>query len=470
MTTPATAYDAVAYPSTVFPATHPDRLATIARLHGLAAPPIETARVLEIGGGDGVNLIAMAAAWPRAQFFSFDLSTTAVARGAALVAASGLTNVRVETGDICAAATDLDAQFDYIIAHGVYAWVPEPVRAAVMALIGRTLSAEGVAFISYNALPGGHMRRMVREMALHAVGHIADPGERVLAARAFLAELAEPCAGDRPVVAAMRDVARPMATKLLSTLYHDELGDVYAPQSLTEVIAAAAPHGLAFLNDASPNQLVDGLPGAGLDDAATLRMAQASDDRAMVFFHETLLVRPGRGPQRAADPAGIAALYVASQAVRHDGNDFTLGDGSFSIGDDQLADAVASLAAIWPRRMRAGDLVDGDDRLLALYQLFTREAVMLHATALPGVRTAGECPTASPLALAQVRAGSKAVFTLDHRVMALTDAGPRAFLALLDGSRDRTALVRDWAASGFGAEIPVDAALAQFAAAALLIR
>ena len=37
--------------------------------------------MLEIGGGDGMNVMAMAAAYPRAQFTNIDLAATAVARG-----------------------------------------------------------------------------------------------------------------------------------------------------------------------------------------------------------------------------------------------------------------------------------------------------------------------------------------------------------------------------------------------------
>src|SRR5262245_41296039 len=139
-TTAPTSYDLVAYPSDAFLATHPDRLATVARLHGLHSPAIETARVLEVGGGTGINVIAMAAAYPDAQFLSFDLAQEPVARGQAIVAAAGLTNVRVELADILVAAETLEGPFDYIIVHGVYSWVPEPVRAAIMRLIGRVLA------------------------------------------------------------------------------------------------------------------------------------------------------------------------------------------------------------------------------------------------------------------------------------------------------------------------------------------
>ena len=48
--------------------------------------------------------------------------------------------------------------------------------------------------------------------------------------------------------------------------------------------------------------------------------------------------------------------------------------------------------------------------------------------------------------------------------------GPRTFLALLDGSRDRAELAADWAASGHSHEVDVDAALHQLAAAGFIVR
>ena len=62
--TTATAYDEVRYSNYPYAQTHPDRLATVAALHGLPSPDPETARVLEIGCGAGGNLIAMAVATP----------------------------------------------------------------------------------------------------------------------------------------------------------------------------------------------------------------------------------------------------------------------------------------------------------------------------------------------------------------------------------------------------------------------
>ncbi len=468
--TGATAYDAVAYPSTPFPETLPDRLAMVARLHGLAAPDIAAPRVLDIGGGDGANVIAMATACPGGHFTNIDLSPTAIARGTAAARGIGLANVTMVTGDIVALADSIAGEYDYVIAHGVYAWVPAPVRPALWRLIGRVLAPEGVAFVSYNALPGCHLRILLREMLLFEFGGIADPGERASAARAWLAHFGTPQSGDRQITAALRDVARPMARKPLHVLHHDELGDFYAPQHLAAVAAAAAHEGLAYLNDASPLQVDSGFPGADTPEDAVVAEAQRFDHRAMAFFHESLFVRAGRAPRRSPDPEAMADLWAAGRAERLGPDRFRSGGSEFTLGDPALADALEALSAIWPQRRRVRDVAADPERRAALYALATEaEAVSLHAGPCPAAAAAGSHPLASHLARWQVAQGLPRIHTLDQRVIELAEPGPRAFLALLDGSRDMDALAAAWAASPHGGEVTVAEALAQFAAAALIV-
>ena len=196
----STPYDALAYPTAIFNQTQPDRLATLARLCGLNPPPIETAHVLEIGAGDGMNLLALAVAYPHARFTGFDLAPTAVARGRRWIAESGVGNMTLTALDILDAAEVLEGEFDYIIAHGVYAWVPPVVREATMALVGRKLSPDGVAFVSYNAMPGGFIRLALRDALLFALEGVADE-DREEIARAHLRALAEAPEGTREPVA-----------------------------------------------------------------------------------------------------------------------------------------------------------------------------------------------------------------------------------------------------------------------------
>ena len=84
--------------------------------------------------------------------------------------------------------TDYGA-FDYIIAHGVYSWVPADVRDKMLAIFHDNMRPQGVAFVSYNAYPGSHLRDLVRDMMLFHVRDIADPRERVAQARAVVKAL-----------------------------------------------------------------------------------------------------------------------------------------------------------------------------------------------------------------------------------------------------------------------------------------
>ena len=78
-------YNDVPYTSAPDPARHPDRLATIGTLMGVDVAPVATSRVLEVGCGDGANLVAIAATMPDATFVGFDFAAAPVARAQRMV-------------------------------------------------------------------------------------------------------------------------------------------------------------------------------------------------------------------------------------------------------------------------------------------------------------------------------------------------------------------------------------------------
>ena len=69
-----TPYDRVPYKSYPFRQSHPERLATIAKLHGIDAPRLTNCRVLEIGCASGGNLLPMADRFSESEFIGIDLS------------------------------------------------------------------------------------------------------------------------------------------------------------------------------------------------------------------------------------------------------------------------------------------------------------------------------------------------------------------------------------------------------------
>ena len=467
-----TAYDEVAYPSSIFIQTHPALLAAIAGLHGLTPPDIAMARVLEIGGGEGMNLIALAAAYPDMQCLSFDLSSAAVARGKLAITKAGLTNVRVEVGDILDAARDLKQQFDYVICHGVYAWVPDVVRDGIMELIGHVLADNGVAYVSYNALPGGRLRLALRDMLLREVAGIENPTERLGAAHDFLdAYIATPEDEDRPAQTALRSEAKLMRKKPGSVLFHDELGDCFNPQALYDVAMAAERHGLQFLGDAGEGPLGDGFLPDDAEDLSTravVRAAQAQDDRNIRFFRQSLFVRAEQKPVRQVDPSLIAPLHVSSSAQRTGDSTFKNKSGEFQMSDARIVAILTQLTQNYPERVRIEELSDDVDIVRALHGLFEAGLTELHSVQVPCAVIPPERPVASVLARAQLNDGQTQICTLDHHIVKIAEAGPRAFIAMLDGSHTLVELQALWAQTPYAADTPFDSAMKLVIRAAFL--
>src|SRR3954466_5845564 len=191
-----TVYDEVRYSNFPYAQTHPERLATVAILHGLTAPDPFRARVLEIGCGAGGNLMAMTAATPGIQALGVDLAPSAIEEGNAAIAAIGLTNLQLRQGDVRALTQGQLGEFDYIVAHGVYAWIPADARDALLELIASHLAPDGLAYVSYNANPGGYLRRMLRDAGLWHARGLEDPLERAAKAQELYMFLRDNRAGE----------------------------------------------------------------------------------------------------------------------------------------------------------------------------------------------------------------------------------------------------------------------------------
>src|SRR5690606_38100561 len=159
-------YDELPYEGRAIPAAAPAALGLTARAHGGPRPPLERARVLEIGCGDGGHLLPLAFHHPGWTLTGVDASARAVAKAAEGARALGLLNVRFVRADL--AALEPEGEHDYVIAHGVYSWVGERERAALRALIRRALAPEGLAYVSFNAQPGWGVRGRVRHALVRA--------------------------------------------------------------------------------------------------------------------------------------------------------------------------------------------------------------------------------------------------------------------------------------------------------------
>ena len=160
-----TIYSELGYKSMPFPYTTPATLEAYAALVGVSAPNPKTARVLELGATYGGNIISQALFNPDATFVGIELSQEQVEKGNEVIANAGLTNVSLIQSDIASIGSEIGT-FDYIIAHGVYSWVDDGVKEALLHLIDEHLAEDGIAYISYNTYPGWHTMEEVRQLMM----------------------------------------------------------------------------------------------------------------------------------------------------------------------------------------------------------------------------------------------------------------------------------------------------------------
>ncbi|HLH89404.1 MAG TPA: class I SAM-dependent methyltransferase [Xanthobacteraceae bacterium] len=297
-------YDALPYVSNPFPMTHPALTGAIARLFALEAAPLGGARVLELGCAAGGNIIPAAARHPDASVLGIDLSPAQVAGGRARIADLRLSNIEIR----CQSFADFDGRtegpFDYIICHGVYSWVPAPLRDAILRICRDGLSRRGVALVSYNVLPGWRMLQALRDSFLLHQKPDADPRRRVAEARALLALLPRGAPDDGAYKSFLTAEAARLAAASDDYLAHEFLDDVNEPCTFREFVDAAQRHDLAFLAEADlPSMIVGNYPLAMAEVVPRIGGC-AARDRAVDRHGERPHVSPdaaGRRRARGAD-------------------------------------------------------------------------------------------------------------------------------------------------------------------------
>lgn len=173
-------YNHIPYQSAPITQTQLSHLAALGLLHGLQTAAPECCRVLEIGCAEANNLIPMAYRWPESQFVGIDLSSVQIESGRTLIERLQLKNIDLIAKNILDCDAPSLGQFDYIIVHGVYSWVPRLVQKHILQLIQACLSSQGLAYISYNTYPGWHSQKVLRD-ALRFYCQANDDEELMLA-------------------------------------------------------------------------------------------------------------------------------------------------------------------------------------------------------------------------------------------------------------------------------------------------
>lgn len=469
-------YDEMPYTDLPFMQTHPGRLAALAQLFGMRTPAVESCRVLELGCAGGGNLIPMAIALPDARLLGIDLSARQIEQGQQIIAALGLTNIELRHADI-AGVDAAYGEFDYIVSHGIYSWVPAPVREKLLSICRENLVPDGVAYVSYNTLPGWGIRGILRDLMLYHSRHAQGAAERIRQARAALDFFAQSLSEETPYGAVLRQDLEGLSRMSDAHLIHDHLEDVNEPFYFHQFVEAAQRHGMQYLAEAefsamapttlSP-QIKEGLRRIAPDLIAREQYLDFLHHRS---FRQTLLVHRSVTLNRNLDAQSVQEFQIASP-VQPVSRTPALAQGtseSFRAPSGATIHTVSAiskaalllLAREWPLALPFAQLVaasrarlqedtgvvadaatlERDTRFLGIemLQCYAAGVVELRVWTPRLSRAASARPLASPLARLQSARGDEVTNLLQQRVT-LSDID-RALLPLLDGSRDRDALV-----------------------------
>ncbi len=459
-------YDATPYTSHAFPMTQPGRLSAIAHMFGLQAPSVATARVLELGCAAGGNLLPQAQRFPDARFLGVDLSGVQIEHGRRRLGRLGLKNIELRHGSITEVG-EADGTFDYIICHGVYSWVPDAVREAILRICATRLADNGVAIVSYNVMPGWHLKRIARDAMLAHAAHIPDPTQKVGQAKALMNFLKDKVAQASPYGNALRTEAAFLANQRDDYVLHEYLEAENSPCTVTEFVLAAEKQGASYLAETEIHTML--AETYGEDTAKALRelagnrllpLEQYIDILTGRTFRQTILVKTeqARRAQRMLEPVRLMDLHLSGkfrlEPERTETGAFLFKDAAdrtLTTASPSVATALEALAARYPATAEPRELIaiatrwadqPAAQEAAVLDALFRMANVgMIDFSTVP-VRVGSastDRPTASPFARLDAIEGAAYTASLRHEAINI-DVPMRALLPLLDGTRDRAAL------------------------------
>jgi SAM-dependent methyltransferase len=285
---PGDSYKLVPYPTVPMAQTHPDRLASVATLFGMTPAPVAACRVLEVGCGNGGNLVPMAYFLPGSRFTGVDLAERAIETGRRSVTELDLANLELKAMDLRDIGASL-GQFDFIVAHGLYSWIPDSLRDPFLAMCRERLAPEGVACVSYNTFPGRHVPLMLREMMSYHTRNCSDDLERIEQARDLLRRIRENHLYPHTWQPLIDEEIDRMLNLDPGLFLHDDLAEVNDCFTVRDFAARASRHSLQYLGDAEAHFMLGA--GDALDGFADdlLEREQYLDFLFFRRFRHTLL-------------------------------------------------------------------------------------------------------------------------------------------------------------------------------------
>jgi SAM-dependent methyltransferase len=375
-------YDELPYRSLPIEWTAPERLALASLLHGGPRLRLDEYRVLELGCADGANLLPMAYYRPHARFAGIDGAQSQIAVANTRKAALRLENVEFVCADFLAANLHVSGEFDFIIAHGVFSWIADAAREAVLELCARHLSADGLLYLNYNAYPGWNVRGMIRRLLLARTDTGATLGERALLAQELAVRMADSMeSGDHPFTRLLVKEFRFVAEQDHSYVAHEYLAEHNRAFWRSEFLQLIREHGFQYVADADFSYPSGRMPVS--PSVADDLWEDASDTADLLCYRQLHSPILCRGPREKVLPSieEFADLTIASclTPCRDDGTAQMFEHPSgfkVEVREDASREAFSRLRQCWPLGMRVGHVFNDVGHVMDDLKLLQRNGLV----------------------------------------------------------------------------------------------
>jgi hypothetical protein len=260
----------------------------------------------------------LAASNPAAEFVGIDFMPVHVANARHVARQGGITNVQFHELSFAEACDKPFEPFDYIVAHGIYSWVPAEARASLVRFLQKNLAAGGMVYLSYNAFPGwtaiAPIRKVVYEYADTLKGGSAD---RVMAGFKFAATLLDYKAGALLANPEAKQQVERASSQTPNYLAQEFLNDSWFPFYVTDVIREMASAKLTYVASATAAEndlryLVSEEVAKLIREQPTEELRQLVKDIAInAKFRRDIYTRGGRKLSGTAQREKLGEQYFA---------------------------------------------------------------------------------------------------------------------------------------------------------------
>ncbi len=281
----------------------------------------------ELGCGQGLTALALAAANPQGDFHAMDFNPAHIVRAEKQVADTGLSNItfyEASFEDFAEGRVELP-QFDFVTMHGVYSWISEDNKQAIVKFLSRYLKPGGLLYVSYNSMPdttaGLPLQRMFSEFARLMPGRSDLQVERALK---FASELRDSGANFFADNQRLDYLIKTWEGEGGHYLAHEYLNQHWVPLYHADVARDLAPAKLSFV---ASTILLENFPDLTLnpDQKQVLDKIQIPEIRETFkdYFlsrslRQDIFVRGARRMSRQRQQQVFAELEVASMVPRGD--------------------------------------------------------------------------------------------------------------------------------------------------------